>query len=162
MKVIRGIIGKLNFKSINVLIIIVGLILIASSFYNNFLTSINLKSPILVLFSFISQIYISIIGFILISSGIQLMIINYFLTREHIERALIKLNRNEKIVLEILEDYEGEIEQSRLVEISGFSPSKVSRIIGNLEKMGIVECRREGKAKVISLTRQYLLADERL
>ncbi|RLE57524.1 MAG: hypothetical protein DRJ30_00195 [Candidatus Methanomethylicota archaeon] len=50
--------------------------------------------------------------------------------------------------LEILEDYEGKIEQSRLVEISGFSPSKVSRIIDNLEKMGSLSVGGRGRLKL--------------
>lgn len=49
------------------------------------------------------------------------------------------LNQDEKIIIDILNDYKGKIGQKVLVRESDFSKAKVSRLIKNLYNRGVVE-----------------------
>ncbi len=67
--------------------------------------------------------------------------------RELVER----LDRDERSILKILLDNEGKIEQKDLPELTGFSKSKVSRILKRLDSAGIVRRTSVGKTKVVEI-----------
>ncbi len=64
---------------------------------------------------------------------------------------LSKLDKQEKVVVKIIEEADGTIFQSELVEKSGFSKVKVSRILDKLEGRGIIERKRRGMTNVVVL-----------
>ena len=62
-----------------------------------------------------------------------------------------KLDKEEKPLVKILEESEGTIFQSDLVEKSGFDKVKVSRVLDRLEGKQIIERRRRGMTNVVVL-----------
>jgi uncharacterized membrane protein len=62
-----------------------------------------------------------------------------------------KLDKDEKIVMKGLEEANGTIFQSDLVEKSGFSKVKVSRILDRLEGRQFLERKRRGMTNVVVL-----------
>jgi len=68
------------------------------------------------------------------------------------ELVLSVLNESERIIVDIIrKEKEKKIDQRRIVNLSGFSKAKVSRIIRNLEERGIVESERMGRRNKITL-----------
>jgi len=61
------------------------------------------------------------------------------------------LNNEEKKLVKIVQDNEGTIFQSDLVDNSGFSKVKVSRILDKLEGRGVLERKRRGMSNVVVL-----------
>ncbi len=59
------------------------------------------------------------------------------------------LNPEERSVLEKVKDSDGVMFQAELVEQTGFSKVKVTRILDNLEHAGLVERRRRGMSNVV-------------
>jgi uncharacterized membrane protein len=62
-----------------------------------------------------------------------------------------KLDKNEKLLVKLIEQAQGTIFQADLVEKSGFSKVKVTRILDRLEGQGIIERRRRGMTNVVVL-----------
>jgi len=62
-----------------------------------------------------------------------------------------KLDKEEKLLIKILEQSEGTIFQSDLVEKSGFDKVKVSRVLDRLEGRQIIERKRRGMTNVVIL-----------
>ena len=62
-----------------------------------------------------------------------------------------KLSKEEKVLVKIIEEAEGTIFQSELVEKSGFSKVKVSRILDKLEGGQLIERKRRGMTNVVVL-----------
>jgi len=62
-----------------------------------------------------------------------------------------KLDKEEKILVKILEDSEGSIFQSDLVEKSQFSKVKVSRVLDRLEGKQLIERKRRGMTNIVLL-----------
>ena len=62
-----------------------------------------------------------------------------------------KFKGEEKVVLKTIEDADGTIFQSNLVEKSGFSKVKVSRILDRLESQDLLERKRRGMTNVVIL-----------
>lgn len=60
-----------------------------------------------------------------------------------------KLNKDEKVLMKIIEEADGTIFQSDLVEKSGFSKVKVSRILDKLEARQFLERKRRGMTNVV-------------
>ncbi len=60
------------------------------------------------------------------------------------------LNESEKKILELVAE-RGELSHTQLVELTGFSHAKVSRITRKLEKMGLIHQYRENKKKKVKL-----------
>jgi len=63
------------------------------------------------------------------------------------------LNESEKKILELVAE-KGELSHTQLVELTGFSHAKVSRITRKLEKMGLIHQYRENKRKKVKLKRK--------
>ena len=62
-----------------------------------------------------------------------------------------KLDKDEKIIVKNIEQADGTIFQSDLVEKSGFSKVKVSRILDRLEGRQLIERKRRGMTNVVVL-----------
>lgn len=58
---------------------------------------------------------------------------------------------DERRIVQIVADEGGTIFQSQLVEMSGFSKSKVSLVLDRLEARGLLERRRHGMSNVVVL-----------
>ena len=58
---------------------------------------------------------------------------------------------DERMIVQIVADEGGTIFQSQLVEMSGFSKSKVSLVLDRLEARGVLERRRHGMSNAIVL-----------
>ena len=58
---------------------------------------------------------------------------------------------DERMLVQIVADEGGTIFQSQLVEMSGFSKSKVSLVLDRLEARGILERRRHGMSNAVVL-----------
>jgi len=69
--------------------------------------------------------------------------------KEEYEKVLKTLDEGQRKVLEKIIDEQGTIFQSELVEKTGISKVKVSRILDKLEGKGLIERRRHGMANVI-------------
>jgi uncharacterized membrane protein len=73
------------------------------------------------------------------------------ITKENYEKIMKDLNADEKIVLEKIIEAEGTIFQSDLVEKSGFTKVKVTRMLDKLEGKGVIERKRRGMTNVVIL-----------
>jgi len=62
-----------------------------------------------------------------------------------------KLDKEEKVLVKVIEDSEGSIFQAELVEKSGFDKVKVTRILDRLEGKQIIERKRRGMTNVVLL-----------
>ena len=62
-----------------------------------------------------------------------------------------KLDKDEKIITKIIEEADGTIFQSDLVEKSKFSKVKVSRVLDRLEGRQLIERKRRGMTNVVVL-----------
>lgn len=62
-----------------------------------------------------------------------------------------KLDKEEKVIIKTVESSDGTIFQSDLVEKSGFSKVKVSRVLDRLEGKQIIERKRRGMTNVVIL-----------
>ncbi|MCX8178644.1 MAG: hypothetical protein N3D75_02335 [Candidatus Aenigmarchaeota archaeon] len=73
------------------------------------------------------------------------------------ELVLSVLNEAERIVVEILQQQpEDEVDQRKIVALSGFSKAKVSRIIQSLEERGVVETERYGRKNKVKLKKKFV------
>jgi len=73
------------------------------------------------------------------------------ITKENYEKVMKELADEEKLVLEKIIEAEGTIFQSDLVEKSGYTKVKVTRILDKLEGKGILERKRRGMTNVVIL-----------
>lgn len=72
-------------------------------------------------------------------------------TLSRIGEALEKLDKDERSVLEVIYRNNGRIEQKDLPELTGFSKSKVSRVLKRLDSMKFVRRVSQGKTKIVEL-----------
>ncbi|ODS39505.1 MAG: hypothetical protein A7315_10970 [Candidatus Altiarchaeales archaeon WOR_SM1_79] len=61
------------------------------------------------------------------------------------------LKNDEQMIYEMVINSDGIIEQSEIVEMTGFSKSNVSRILDLLESRGLVERKRRGMGNIVLL-----------
>ncbi|MBU5689582.1 MAG: hypothetical protein QXM68_01370 [Candidatus Aenigmatarchaeota archaeon] len=89
---------------------------------------------------------------------ISVLIILYLrILKKKPELVLSVLNEAERIIVEILQQQpEDEVDQRKLVALSGFSKAKVSRIIQNLEERGVVETERQGRKNKVKLKKKFV------
>jgi len=64
---------------------------------------------------------------------------------------LERLDRDESSIVKILADSGGRMEQKDLPEMTGFSKSKVSRILKRLDSLGVIRRTSSGKTKIVEL-----------
>lgn len=104
---------------------------------------------------FQTNVGIAIMAFVVIV-GLYLI----FFSREKTEpkpevskKILASLDSDEKLVFEKIVEVQGTIFQSDLVEKTGFSKVKVTRILDKLEGRGVIERMRRGMTNVVILKR---------
>lgn len=73
------------------------------------------------------------------------------ITTENYQEIMKSLNPEEKTVLEKIIEAQGTIFQSNLVEQTGFTKVKVTRILDKLEGRGLLERKRRGMTNVVIL-----------
>jgi DNA-binding MarR family transcriptional regulator len=73
------------------------------------------------------------------------------LTKEHYHKIMSQLHKDEKEVLERILAAEGSVMQSELVEQTGLTKVKVTRILDRLEGKGVIERKRRGMTNVVIL-----------
>ncbi|MBR9681781.1 MAG: hypothetical protein GOV00_03205 [Candidatus Altiarchaeota archaeon] len=70
-------------------------------------------------------------------------------SKPNYERLIKDLRVDERVVFRPIADAEGTLFQSEIVEKTGFTKVKVSRILDRLEGKGILERRRRGMSNVV-------------
>ena len=116
-----------------------------------------------ILFAFISSDYSSTTGeplpyevyLIAIASMVAgAFIVILFQTKRgknELERVLNILPHDERVVVKILLENNGKIEQNYLVVLSGFNKVKISRIVAKLEGRGVLEKKNLGNTNYLVL-----------
>jgi len=100
--------------------------------------------------SLISSTNILIFGFVVILAILLLGII-YFRINKREKRLPILVSEEEKVT-NILRSYGGKCFQNDIVSQSGLSKSKISQIISEMEKKGLITKKRYGKNNLIELS----------
>jgi len=73
------------------------------------------------------------------------------------ELVLSVLNEPERLLIDIIrKEKKKQVDQRRIVSLSGFSKAKVSRIIQSLKERGIVETERIGRRNKIILKKKFM------
>ena len=73
------------------------------------------------------------------------------LTKENYKQVMSKMEEDDKKVFEKVLDSQGSIMQSELVEKTGFTKVKISRILDKLEGRALIERKRRGMTNVVVL-----------
>jgi uncharacterized membrane protein len=108
------------------------------------------------------MVFVAIIGLYLILFGEETRIVTKIkrvkeqlepkkLTKANYEKIMNDMDSDEKTVLEKVIESEGSIFQSALVEKTGYSKVKVTRILDKLEGKAIIERKRRGMTNIIIL-----------
>ena len=97
---------------------------------------------------------ISVIGFVILGgiiiAGFAIII---YIRKTRFREILPVLTENERKIMQILINENKPVDQRRIVKELDFSKAKVSRIIYDLEKRGLIEKRRKGRTNILSLKR---------
>ncbi len=100
-------------------------------------------------------ILVIIIVLLVVVVGISAMI--YVRVSKKRKVVLSILNENERMVVNIIQSQQEEkVDQRRIVEQTGFSKAKVSRIIKSLEERGVVDTERIGRKNRVRLKKKLL------
>ena len=92
--------------------------------------------------------YLWLLGVILVAAGIVLFI----KSREVGKQRVIKvLSQDERAVHDMISSNKGELDQKQVVKQTGWSKSKVSQIVRNLEGMGIISKHIKGRKNLLKL-----------
>ena len=105
-------------------------------------------------FSLAVALLILIIGLFLIFSKEEKEIVFKRIKENKIQKKKIdytKLDKEERTIIKILEEASGSIFQSDLVDKSGFSKVKISRILDRLEGKQLIERKRRGMTNFVIL-----------
>lgn len=79
------------------------------------------------------------------------LLFQWRINRQQLERVLALLPSDERTVIKILLDNNGHVEQSYIVALSGMHKVAVSRTVAHLEARGIIEKRPLGNTNMIIL-----------
>ncbi|MBI4144523.1 hypothetical protein HY486_04715 [Candidatus Woesearchaeota archaeon] len=105
-------------------------------------SSTNMQLPLIVyLISFLS----------IIVGAVVVLLFQWRLSRVQLERVLRVLPADERVVVKILLDNKGSIEQNRLVAFSGMSKVQVSRLLQKLSLREVVEKKNLGNTNLVVL-----------
>jgi uncharacterized membrane protein len=99
-------------------------------------------------------VFILIIGFYLVifsRDGAKDVKTANGVKREDFENVLKKLPEEERLILQKIIEHEGSVHQSKLVEMTGYSKVKVTRVLDKLEGKKLVERRRRGMTNIVIL-----------
>jgi len=104
-----------------------------------------------------SWVIISIIGIVIIFSIVVVLIVFKGMSYKKSKLVFSVLNENEKMIVNIIKkENKEEVDQRRIVNESGFSKAKVSRIIQSLEERGVIESERIGRKNKIRLVKRFI------
>jgi len=106
--------------------------------------------PIEVLSGFIIDAVIGILGVSLLITSYRSEKIN-LKDKTKMNESIKSLQADEKKVYDLIVDADGFMFQNDLMNKTGFSKVKISRILDKLEMKGIVERRRRGMANIVVL-----------
>jgi len=98
-------------------------------------------------------------GWLLLVAGITIFGIIFLYSKKYLKRTemvLSILNEQEKILVNIIKNSKKNIDQRKLVAISGFSKAKVSRIVKSLEERGVILVQRLGRKNKIKLKKKFI------
>jgi len=87
----------------------------------------------------------------LIIGAFVIIVFQSKLNKNELERVLKILPYDERVVVKILLENNGRIEQNFLVVSSGFSKVKISRIVAKLEARGVLEKKNLGNTNYLIL-----------
>ena len=97
---------------------------------------------------------ISIIGFIILGviiiAGFAVII---YIRKTRFKEILPVLTENERKIMQILINDNKPVDQRRIVRELDFSKAKISRLIHDLERRGLIEKKRKGRTNILSLKR---------
>lgn len=93
--------------------------------------------------------------FILVFVVFALVFYLFYYRKRQFRLALSVIDKDEKKVLEILDNFEKPVNQKKIVELTGFSKAKVSRIINSLHERRIVDVERRGRINLVKLKPLY-------
>ena len=79
----------------------------------------------------------------------------FYYRKRQFRIALSVIDEEERKVLEILDSENKPINQKKIVELTGFSKAKVSRIINSLHERKIVDVERRGRVNLVRLRSIY-------
>lgn len=99
----------------------------------------------------IAAIVLIIGAVIMLSKPKEKIIIKKIREKEVKRKINYKLDKDEKVTIKLLEEAEGTSFQSDLVEKSGFSKVKMTRILDRLEGRQIIERKRRGMTNIVIL-----------
>ena len=75
------------------------------------------------------------------------------LTKENYQEVINQLSNDEKIVFEKIIDEQGSLFQSDIVNKTGLTKVKITRVLDKLEGKGLIERKRRGMSNVVILKR---------
>ena len=94
-----------------------------------------------------------IISFLSILTGAFIMVtFQMRINKVQLSKILKILPRDERIVVKILLDNNNQIEQNKLVVLSGFTKVQISRIIQKLKERSVVEKKHMGNTNLVLLS----------
>ncbi len=102
--------------------------------------------------SFISPNYLLMLGCTLIGIAIGIVISRRM--RKLGVTSLHFLLSDERLIIKSIIDAGGKIEQEKLVDITGFSRAKISRLVADMVERKLVERERKGKTYVLRLSKE--------
>ncbi|MGC8993635.1 MAG: helix-turn-helix transcriptional regulator, partial [Candidatus Aenigmatarchaeota archaeon] len=98
---------------------------------------------------------------VLVLIAITLIVSVYALKKRKVVIKKIVRVKPEKVVVQFLDEYErkvyevvkekGKIKQNEIVQITGFSKARVSRVVNKLAERGLIKVEKRGKTNLISL-----------
>jgi uncharacterized membrane protein len=89
--------------------------------------------------------------FLLIITIIVVAMMFYRRMKESKKLVLSVLNEDERLIMNLIAASKGKIDQRKLVSLSGFSKAKVSRLVHDLQKRGLLKIERVGRRNRITL-----------
>jgi len=87
----------------------------------------------------------------IIVGAFVVLLFQWRINRSQLEKLLGILEREERMVIKILLDNKGHIEQNYIVALSGMNKVSISRTISKLEARGVVEKKPLGNTNMIIL-----------
>lgn len=100
---------------------------------------------------FVVGISPNILLFLIVGIVVVSFVIFHLSRKKEIERVLPILDKSEREVMKIVIREKKNVSQKRIVKELGYSKAKISRIVKNLEKRGLIKVERRGRNNIISL-----------
>lgn len=104
--------------------------------------------------------YMEILGFILVLIALSGMAYGAYIyskksNRENVRKSFSDLSDDEKDIIELLIDNEGEMLQKDIVDLSNYSKAKISGLVSQLEDKKLVVKEKEGRSNKLRISDKY-------